>query len=337
MLDKIVKILLILVLGIYGLVATKNVLIPLFIAILLWFIIFEITTNIQKIKIRKYRFPRWIAYLISTVLISTVCYFIISAMVHNLKEINQLAPKYEQNIRSMTAWVNANYSIDLEVLSTGWIKSFNIKSLASSFLNQLSVLISNSFMIILYIIFLIIESEFFTPKLKKALPNKSMLLKTIVVINNIKDSMGNYIVLKTGVSLITGICSYIILLIIGVDLALFWALLIFLLNYIPSVGSLIATIFPAVVALFQFAELQPFLLVLILIGSLQLIVGNFIEPKVFGDKLNINGFVVILALAIWGAMWGIAGMALSVPITLISIAILDQFPQTKGIAVFLKS
>jgi len=164
-----------------------------------------------------------------------------------------------------------------------------------------------------------------------------MLLKTIVVINNIKDSMGNYIVLKTGVSLITGICSYIILLIIGVDLALFWALLIFLLNYIPSVGSLIATIFPAVVALFQFAELQPFLLVLILIGSLQLIVGNFIEPKVFGDKLNINGFVVILALAIWGAMWGIAGMALSVPITLISIAILDQFPQTKGIAVFLKS
>ena len=79
------------------------------------------------------------------------------------------------------------------------------------------------------------------------------------------------------------------------------------------------------------------MIVLFAIGTLQVIVGNFIEPKVFGDKLNINGFVVILALSVWGAIWGIAGMVLSVPIVLVTIAIFDQFPQTKGISVFLKS
>ena len=337
MLNKFLKIIALLVLSVYALVAAKKVLIPLFIAILIWFIIFEITTKIQSSKIGKFRFPRWIAYLFSTIIIATAGYFILDAMIHNLKEINELAPKYQQNLRNFETWARNKYHLDLEMISVGWLKEMDIQALAGSLLNQLSGLVSNSFMIVLYIIFIIIESEYFTPKLKKSIPNKSALLNTVEVLNNIKKSMGNYIILKTGVSLITGVCSYIILLIIGVDLAFFWALLIFLLNYIPSVGSLIATIFPSLVALFQFGALQPFLLVLFAIGTLQIVVGNFIEPKVFGDKLNINGFVVILALSVWGAIWGVAGMVLSVPIVLVTIAIFDQFPQTKGISIFLKS
>jgi len=337
MLNKILKIIALIVLSVYALVAAKNVLIPLFIAILIWFIIYEITTNIQSIKIGKYTFPRWLAYLFSTIIIAITGYFILDAMIHNLREVNELAPKYQQNLRNFETWAQKTYNLDLEMISAGWLKEMDIQALVGSLLNQLSGLVSNSFMIVLYIIFIIIESEYFTPKLKQSIPKKSALLNTIEVLNNIKRSMGNYIILKTGVSIITGACSYIILLIIGVDLAFFWALLIFLLNYIPSVGSLIATIFPSLVALFQFGALQPFLLVLFAIGTLQIVVGNFIEPKVFGDKLNINGFVVILALSVWGAIWGIAGMVLSVPIVLVTIAIFDQFPQTKGISVFLKS
>lgn len=337
MLNKFLKIIALLVLSVFALVAAKKVLIPLFIAILIWFIIFEITTKIQSRKIGKFRFPRWVAYLFSTIIIATAGYFILDAMIHNLKEINELAPKYQLNLRNFETWARNKYHLDLEMISVGWLKEMDIQALAGSLLNQLSGLVSNSFMIVLYIIFIIIESEYFTPKLKKSIPNKSALLNTVEVLNNIKKSMGNYIILKTGVSLITGVCSYIILLIIGVDLAFFWALLIFLLNYIPSVGSLIATIFPSLVALFQFGALQPFLLVLFAIGTLQIVVGNFIEPKVFGDKLNINGFVVILALSVWGAIWGVAGMVLSVPIVLVTIAIFDQFPQTKGISIFLKS
>lgn len=337
MLNKFLKIIALLVLSVYALVAAKKVLIPLFIAILIWFIIFEITTKIQSRKIGKFRFPRWVAYLFSTIIIATAGYFILDAMIHNLKEINELAPKYQLNLRNFETWARNKYHLDLEMISVVWLKEMDIQALAGSLLNQLSGLVSNSFMIVLYIIFIIIESEYFTPKLKKSIPNKSALLNTVEVLNNIKKSMGNYIILKTGVSLITGVCSYIILLIIGVDLAFFWALLIFLLNYIPSVGSLIATIFPSLVALFQFGALQPFLLVLFAIGTLQIVVGNFIEPKVFGDKLNINGFVVILALSVWGAIWGVAGMVLSVPIVLVTIAIFDQFPQTKGISIFLKS
>jgi AI-2 transport protein TqsA len=337
MLDKIFKILAIIVLCVYGLVAAQNVLIPLFVAIFLWFVIFEIATKIEQIKIGKSRSPRWLAYLLSMTVLAIVGYFLVNAMVENLKEITTLAPKYEINMRNLIVWIQTRFKVNVEELSMGWLKDFDLKSLAAEVLNQVYGLVSSGFMILLYIVFLIIESEFFTIKLKKAIPSKSNLLNAVAVINNIKESLGNYIFLKTGVSLITGICSYIILLLIGVDLAFFWAMLIFFLNYIPSIGSLIATVFPAMVALFQFGTLQPFLLVLVLIGALQVIIGNIVEPKVFGNKLNISGFVVIVSLAIWGAIWGVAGMVLSVPIALVSIAILDQFPQTKGIAVFLKS
>ena len=141
--------------------------------------------------------------------------------------------------------------------------------------------------------------------------------------------------LKTFVSLLTGLLSYFALLSIGVEAPVFWAFLIFLLNYIPTIGSLIATSFPALFALLQFGELGPFLWVLGVVGAIQVIIGNIVEPKVMGNSLNISSLVVLLALAIWGSLWGIIGMILSVPITVIMVIIFAEFKATRPIAVLL--
>jgi predicted PurR-regulated permease PerM len=101
------------------------------------------------------------------------------------------------------------------------------------------------------------------------------------------------------------------------------------------VGSLIATIFPAIFALLQFGEFTPAILVLTIVGSIQVVVGNFIEPRVMGNSLNISPLVVFLTLAIWGVMWGITGMLLSVPITVIMILIMSEFPSTQPLAILL--
>lgn len=127
------------------------------------------------------------------------------------------------------------------------------------------------------------------------------------------------------------------MLIIGVDFAFFWAFLIFILNYIPTVGSLIATIFPAMIALVQFNSFSPFVLVLVLIGSIQLLVGNVLEPKIMGSSLNISSLVVLLSLAFWGSIWGVVGMILSVPITVMMIIVMSHFPGTKNIAIMLSA
>lgn len=122
---------------------------------------------------------------------------------------------------------------------------------------------------------------------------------------------------------------------IGVDAPLFWAFLIFILNFIPTIGSLIATIFPAFFAVLQFGEFTPGILVLAIVGAIQLIVGNLVEPRVMGNTLNISPLVVFLTLSLWGVMWGVLGMLLSVPITVIIIIIMSEFPETRPIAILL--
>jgi predicted PurR-regulated permease PerM len=141
--------------------------------------------------------------------------------------------------------------------------------------------------------------------------------------------------MKTIISLTTGFASYFALVIIGVDVPVFWAFLIFVFNYIPTIGSIIATFFPAIFALLQFGEFGPAIIVLLLVGSIQVIVGNFVEPKVMGNTLNISPLVVLLALTLWGAIWGITGMLLSVPITVILIIIMSEIPSTRPLAILL--
>ncbi len=164
-------------------------------------------------------------------------------------------------------------------------------------------------------------------------PDKYKSMRTLV--NRIGKSISDYISLKTIVSLLTGILAYISLLFIGIDAPLFWSFLIFLLNYIPNIGSLIATVFPTIFAFFQFGDLTHGFLVLGIVGSIQLAVGNIVEPRIMGNSLNVSPLVVLLTLALWGVMWGVTGMILSVPITIIIIIILSEFPSTRPLAVLL--
>jgi AI-2 transport protein TqsA len=129
--------------------------------------------------------------------------------------------------------------------------------------------------------------------------------------------------------------SYIALKMIGVDFPVFWAVLIFLLNYIPTIGSMIATLFPVVFALLQFGTYGPALTVVVFVGSIQVLVGNILEPKWMGNSLNVSSLVVLLALAFWGWLWGVTGMILCVPITVMAVIVCAQFPQSRSIAVLL--
>ena len=123
--------------------------------------------------------------------------------------------------------------------------------------------------------------------------------------------------------------------IIGIDSPVFWAFLIFILNFIPTIGSLVATLFPAIFCLLQFGEFTQGIQVLIFVGSTQLVVGNLLEPRLMGNTLNISPLVVIISLSFWGAIWGITGMLLSVPIAVIMVIVFSQFEQTKSIAIML--
>jgi predicted PurR-regulated permease PerM len=136
-------------------------------------------------------------------------------------------------------------------------------------------------------------------------------------------------------SALVGLVAYIIMMWVGLDYAVFWAMLIFLLNYIPTIGVWLGLIFPGLLSLVQFETITPFLIVVFGTGAAQTVIANILQPRMAGRALNISQFVVILSLFLWGAMWGVPGMFLCIPITVILIIVFSYFPETRAVAIVL--
>jgi predicted PurR-regulated permease PerM len=128
------------------------------------------------------------------------------------------------------------------------------------------------------------------------------------------DKIGAYIGIKTLICLLTGLLAYGLCMIFGIDFALFWAVLAFLLNYIPTVGSIIATLPPILLAMIQLDSWILIVLFVVLFTVLQVILGQVLEPKLMGTRLALKPLAILLGLIFWGLLWGIPGMFLATPL-----------------------
>ena len=312
----------------------KDLFIPFILSLIGWFLIKTIRNSLLKISFFS-KIPAYILTIASGLLIFLCMAMVIKLLTSNIQELSKSLPIYEKHIDSIIQLINGKFNVDVAVYLKSVSQEFNYSALLKGIFNSLSSVFSNTFMIILYTLFLLFEEKVFMTKLAFIYPKKDDFTRAESVISKIDNSISSYITLKTLVSLLTGFASFIVLSIIGVDAPLFWAFLIFLMNYIPTIGSLIATAFPAIFALLQFGTLAPFFWVLGGVGLIQVIVGNILEPKIMGNSLNISSLVVLITLSLWGAVWGITGMILSVPITVMMIIILSEIPSTKNIAILL--
>lgn len=316
---------------IYG----KNLLIPFVVALIFWFLIKEIRDALNKIKFVDKKIPNTILNIIGFASIFLIIGGVVKILTVNIQQLSTQLPAYQSNITSITQSINTTFDIDIVSSLKEFLGEFEYTKLLSGLFNSLTDIFGDAFLIIIYTLFLLLEEPFFSKKIKAIYSKVNDQKEVNQVLKQLDKSIGRYLSLKTLISLLTGFLSYFALLFIGLDAPLFWAFLIFLMNYIPTVGSLIATAFPAMFAMLQFGELMPGVWVLAIVGLIQLIVGNYIDPKLTGNSLNVSPLVVLIGLAFWGAIWGIIGMILSVPITVMMIIIFSEFPQTKAIAILL--
>lgn len=329
-----IYIFLIIVVLVLILIYAQTIIIPFILAVLFLFTIRVIRSALSKIKYLG-SWPRWILTIISSILLLSFLVFTVEMISRNIQQLSATLPIYEANLNKISQTINNQFEADLSNLVSDFANDLDFGGILSKLFSTLTGLFGDAFMVLLYLIFLLIEESTFSRKIKAMYPDQKKYNRVNGLVNKIDKSISNYIALKTLVSLLTGFLSYFVLLIIGVDAPLFWAFLIFVLNYIPSIGSLIATIFPTIFALLQFGDFTPAILVLAIVGAIQLIVGNLIEPRLMGNSLNISPLVVFLTLALWGVMWGITGMLLSVPITVILIIIMSEFSDTRPFAILL--
>lgn len=316
------------------LIYAQSIIIPFVLAVLFWFIIRVIKIGLKKIKWIN-RIPSWILTTFSTLILLVALGLMVTMVTTNIQQLSEDMPQYEQNVNTFAVTINETFNINLEETFNNFTQDLDFGNILSSLFSALSGIFGDAFMVLLYLLFLLLEEPTFKRKLKRMYPKKERFDQVFGMVEKIDHSIRNYVALKTLVSLMTGFFSFFALLIIGVDAPLFWAFLIFILNFIPTIGSLIATLFPAAFATLQFGEVSPAIWVLIIVGAIQLIVGNLVEPRLMGSSLNISPLVVFLTLALWGLLWGVTGMLLSVPITVILIIILSEFPSTRPLAILL--
>jgi len=313
----------------------QNFIMPFILAMFIWLLIKELKKAMNMIGFVRRKFPSWLLSIVASVFMFLVLGFVTELLVYNIKALSHSSATYTANLDKMVNMLNDTFNINLRSLLGDYATDLNFASILATVVNSLTDILGNAFLIALYVLFLLIEESVFSAKLKAIFPESARFDRVDGIIREIENAVTDYIGLKTLVSLTTGVLSYIVLLILGVESPVFWAFLIFLLNFIPTIGSLIATLFPAIYALLQFGELTPFFLVLSLVGLVQVIVGNILEPKIMGNALNISSLVAILSLSFWGWLWGITGMILSIPITVMIVIVFAQFPGTRPIAILL--
>lgn len=316
------------------LVIGKPLLIPFFIAVVIWYLINAIYVFLTRLPFGD-RIPQGLGLTIAAILIIGLMFLVGELVSQNINSMISAAPNYKMNVEQQLEKVLGTFGFkelpDFNTIS----KEFNLSNAISPLLNAIRSMAQNSFLVLIYVIFLLLEQKFFYKKIDALQLGEGRKEHLNLIFNKINKAARSYIAIKTFTSLLTAVLSYLILLAVGVDFALFWAFLIFLLNYIPNIGSIIATAFPALLTLIQFDTFTPFFVVLFGVVGIQVAIGSFVEPRLLGDTLNISPLVVILSLALWGLLWGIVGMLLCVPITMIMIIIFAQFPNTRPIAVFL--
>ncbi|NMM44304.1 AI-2E family transporter [Rhodospirillaceae bacterium KN72] len=322
---------------IYLMVIAEAILLPFAIAVFFVILLDSLSERICRIKIGGHSLPGWVGMTIAVLILILAFVALANLIRSNIAAVSAALPGYEENFKGyldrILALVGAQELPSIRDLAN----QIDMRNTLGSMVSALASVTGNTMTVIFYIVFILLEQVTFGRKVDALFKNSEDSRRAKEMIARISNDIQKYIGLKTFVSAITGTLSYIVMSLVGVDFAAFWAVLIFILNFIPYIGSLVGVAFPAVLTLVQFGTPIPFIITTVVLASVQLAVGNVIEPRLMGRSLNLSPLVILLSLAVFGQIWGVAGMVLSMPFMVIAMIVCAGFEATRPIAVLLSA
>lgn len=313
----------------------KPVFFPFFLAIFFYFILSPALDFLMRLKI-----PKPIAVFLIIAIAFCVLYLLGILIYTSGKEFAASFPQYGEQINSL--FHSLMEKIGLSKVSWdpwAWSKSLDVNKVTSfivSSLDRVFSFFSTFSLIFVFLIFMLAGRGKLTAKVEKSFP-PARAKKVNQIIENIDSQIQKYLIIKTGISLISGVLTASVLVIFGVRYAILFGFLTFVLNYVPSVGSIIAITFSAIAAAFQLGSFWPALWVFLILVILDTFLANFIEPKLMGKGLGLSPLVVLFSLIFWGWLWGIPGMILAVPLMAVIKIICSNIPSLQFIAEIMSS
>ncbi len=320
----------------------RSIFIPLLFATFLWYLLnaiaayyrkimpcYKNSTGTCKIPNRIYSF---LSILLSILTVSGIIYLFATQIKPMLIELYNATPILQEKLFVFSHFLSNKIGIDVDINLIP-----NLPQIAGYIGSSLAGLAASTGMVLIYLIFMFVEQSSFNKKIEAMPLSKIKSKKLRYILNSIDENMKKYLFTKTFISAATGLSAYILLRIIGLEYASVWAFIIFILNYIPTIGSILACALPIAYALISGDTWHLSLFTAISLIGLEIIFGNILDPKLTGKTLNISTLAILINLIFWGMIWGPAGMFFSVPILVAIYVTTAQFESTRWIATLLST
>jgi len=312
-----------------------NVVIPLMIAWLLSYICGPVVNYLVFRKV-----PLGVSVFVVLVLVLFVCYFLGIFLSGRVRAVLVESPRYVAQLNTIYQDATANLNLpDGFLADINWTQQVGPKLAALS--GSVAVFMGNFLgklmLVLIFLVFMLLGKPYFKYKVAAAFPDERAATFTTMT-SSISTQIGQYLVVKVAISGTTGVLVWVALSLLKVEFALTWGALAFFLNFIPSIGSILASIPPILLAIVQYypSVWTPVITAVVLL-LIQMTMGNVIEPKIMGDSLNLSPVVILLALVFFGWMWGMVGALLSVPIAAAIKIVCENIDALKPISILMGS
>jgi AI-2 transport protein TqsA len=317
----------------------QDIFIPIVFSILVVYVILGLTRLLARIPVVGPALPVQIRYSLSIVLIAVGLILGGSLLIASKERVVALAPQYQHSMLAAIQSIAVYFQFETEptwaTLRQEFLAQVNIQRLIGSMVASVSSIVVSILVVFLFASFLLLEQRAFGDKIASISKDPRSVARILGITSNINAQIGSYLALKTFIGILLGALSWMVMAYVGLELAGFWAVLIALLNYVPYIGSFAGVLFPVVIAIIQFGNVNDVLAVLVPLAIVQFLIGNFLDPYLMGRSLNMSPFVILISLAVWSALWGIPGAFLAVPLTAIMTIVFSEFAGTRPLAVLL--
>lgn len=285
------------------------------------------------------RLPLQLRYLFPIGVIGLAFFLLAYLVLANKERALALAPQYQSSLLAAIQQVAVFFGVETEptwaTLRQELLAQINLQRLVTSLVASVGSLLVTFVVVLLYATFLLIERSAFEAKLANLSDDPRRVARIRDLIGAINRRIGSYLALKTVISVLLGVVSYGVMVLFGLDFAGLCSVLTAFLNFVPYVGSALGVILPVLMAVVQYQEVGPTLTLALALATVQFAIGNFLDPMVMGNSLNLSPFAILISLAVWSELWGIPGASLAVPITAILAIVFSEFPGTHPVAVLL--
>lgn len=317
------------------LIQARAVLEPFMIALFVWFLLNAIAATWTRYVHGPDAKPTFLARAISGTLFICTLIMLTLLVAKNAERLRGQIPVYEANLDAMISKFTSAVGIESYFSVGELIAKIDLTSIALQLAGTAANLVSMLIIIIVYIIFISMESDAAENKLAAMVSSPDRRDEITKITRRINHDIETYLGIKIILGIVQAVPTYIVLSLVEVDAAAFWAIVIFFFSFIPTIGSLVGIIFPSLMALVQFDTIVPFFTVLGTLAAVQLLASNYLEPRLMGKSLNLSPLAIFLAIFAGGALWGIVGAIIIVPLLAVAMIVFSQIPSMRPVAIML--